>query len=386
MTMSRTPRIAVVLPVYNGEKYIREAIQSVLDQTLTDFELLVIDDASTDHTPDIVSRFSDRRLRVIRLPNNRGQGAALNTGVRASRSEFMARMDADDICHPRRFERQVAFLEAHPEVAICGTWYRTFGARNVPARLPVTPEHIRADLFFGAAMGSPTIMLRRSFLDQHVLAFNEEFRNAEDYEFLARAADLTRLATLPEFLFFYRHHDGQVTVTQHRDQNEKANRVLLRQLRMLMPSVTKEEEAFHLDLANGLLHASRLAEAENWLLRLDRINLEKGRYDVRYFRRGLREWWHRAHNTQAASAGISVLTSYWKSPLASIRSVGFYNHVALAAKCVIGRPAPSWWWSCRRFFERLRASLHGRSCPDWCGKEKWRILPVEKVNHHHPAA
>jgi glycosyltransferase involved in cell wall biosynthesis len=355
---ARTPRIAVVLPVYNGEKYLAEAIQSVLAQTFGDFELVVVDDGSTDRTTEILAGFSDVRLRLIRHQQNLGAGAALNTGIRESQSEFIARMDADDICHPRRFEKQAAFLEAHPEISVCGTWYRTLGARSLSVRLPVEPHDIRADLFFGAAMCSPTVMLRRSFLEQHALAFNEEFSPAEDYDFLARAAELTRLATIPEFLFLYRHHDRQVTVTQHQYQSGKANRVLVRQLRMLMPSVTKEEEAFHLDLANGLLHASRLAEAENWLLRLDRINLEKGRYDVRYFRRGLREWWHRAHNSQAASAGISVLTSYWNSPFASIRGVGFYSHVALAAKCAIGRPGLSWWWSCRRFFERLRASLH----------------------------
>ena len=170
-------------------------------------------------------------------------------------------------------------------------------------RSPVEPEHIRADLFFYNAMGSPTLLWRRSFLEQHGLAFNEKFRNAEDFEFLARAAELTRLATLPEFLLLYRCHDGQITVTQMGDLNKKRNWVLLRQLRMLMPSVTNEEEAFHIDLADGLLPPSRLAQAETEPLRLDRANREKGTYDVRYFRRGLCKWWQHAHTTQAASAG-----------------------------------------------------------------------------------
>src|SRR5437868_6203051 len=100
------PRIAVLLPVYNGEKYVADAVQSVLDQTFTDFELVVIDDGSTDRTADVLASFSDARMRIIRFAENRGIVAALNTGIRESKPELIARMDADDICMPRRFERQ----------------------------------------------------------------------------------------------------------------------------------------------------------------------------------------------------------------------------------------------------------------------------------------
>src|SRR5437016_3101798 len=107
--MPRLPRIAVVLPVYNAEQYIGAAITSVLAQTFTDFELVVIDDGSEDRTGEVLTGFSDPRLRVLRFPENRGLVSALNAGIRESASEFIARMDADDICMPLRFERQVAF-------------------------------------------------------------------------------------------------------------------------------------------------------------------------------------------------------------------------------------------------------------------------------------
>ncbi|MBI3865839.1 MAG: glycosyltransferase family 2 protein, partial [Planctomycetia bacterium] len=104
-------RIAVVLPVFNGEEYLSAAVNSVLGQTFGDFELVIVDDGSTDRTGEILARIPDARLRVIRHPRNLGLVAALNAGIRNSGGEFIARMDADDICRPRRFERQVAFLE-----------------------------------------------------------------------------------------------------------------------------------------------------------------------------------------------------------------------------------------------------------------------------------
>jgi len=327
-------RIAVLLPVYNAENYIVPAIQSVLAQTFADFELVVIDDGSTDHTAKVLARFSDPRIRIIRQEQNAGLVTALNTGIKCTRSEFIARMDADDICRPRRFERQVAFLEAHPDVSICGTWYRTFGARKRAVRLPVKPEEIRARMFFSWSMGHPTIMMRRSFLEQHALFYDEEFRNCEDFDFLARAAELTRLATLPEFLLDYRVHDDQVTVLRHAEMKEKSNLVRLRQLRTLIPDVTSEQEALHCALTNGVVSPTALRSAEAWLLHLERANRERGWYDSRFFRCGLQDWWYRVHRILPAHPGISILISYWRSPLASFDGIGFRGHGALVAKAV----------------------------------------------------
>jgi len=352
---SPTPRIAVVLPVYNGEMYVREAIQSVLDQTFTNFELLAIDDGSTDRTPEVLSSFTDPRLRVIRFPANRGLVPALNTGIGESRSEFIARMDADDICMPQRFERQVRFLEAHPEVSICGTWMREFGACRALSRPPADSEHVRAGLFFGWIMSHPTIMMRRSFLERFGLTYNAVFPHAEDLDFLIRASEVTRLANIPEFLMQYRRHDRQVSVVCRQRQCEAVGNLLVRQLRLLLPEVRDGEEAFHVKLANAALPPSQLRQAGEWLLRLDRANRENGKYHTEYFRRGLSRWWFTAHTMQAVSGGVGVLKSYWSSPLAGMRDIGLYNHAAMAAKCAFGRPAPPWWNSCRQLVGRLQA-------------------------------
>ena len=351
---SRAPRITVVLPVYNGERYVGEAIQSVLGQTFSDFELLVIDDGSTDGTQKTLNGFADERLRILTFPENKGLVFALNAGLREAHSEFIARMDADDICMPQRFDRQVRFLEAHPEVSICGTWMREFGACDHLSRPETEPEQIRAGIFFGWVMNHPTIMMRCSLLQQYGLAYDEGFRHVEDFDFLIRASEVTRLANLPEFLVRYRKHDRQVSWVYRERLREAAGNLLVRQLRFLLPEVTDDEAAFHVDLANAELEPSRLRQAEEWLFRLDRANVEKGKYNAEYFRRGLCKWWFNAHSMQAAGGGVGVLRSYWTSPFAMLQGIGLYNHASLAARCAVKRPSPLLGKPARRLVERLR--------------------------------
>lgn len=329
---ARPPRITVLLPVYNGDQYIGEAVRSVLSQTFTDFKLLVIDDGSTDRTAEMLADFADPRLRIIRLPKNEGRVTALNIGFLESRSEFIARMDADDVCLPRRFERQVAFLDARPDVAVCGTWIREFGGGRHVHRLPTQPEQIRARLFFRWAMAHPTLVMRRAFLENHNLRYSGEFPHSEDLELLVRAANLTMLANIPEVLLRYRVHDRQASCLHARDQIEAQAILAVRQLRMLVPNLTAAEENFHVRLVLGEFDASSLPRAESWLLRLDQVNLKQKRYNENCFRRGLHEWWHAMH-AQASAAGLGVLGSYWKSPLSSIRDLSVRNHTGLIVRC-----------------------------------------------------
>jgi glycosyltransferase involved in cell wall biosynthesis len=353
---ARTPRIAVVLPVYNGEKYIEEAIQSVLDQTFADFVLLVIDDGSTDRTLEVLSTFRDARLQIIRFPAHRGLVPALNTGIIESRSEFIARMDADDICMPQRFERQVAFLLEHPQIGLCGTWTRSFGDEGCDMHPPIKPEDVRARLFFGWAMDHPSIMMRRDLLEQHGLSYDSNFRHVEDFDFFIRAAEVTNLANLPEVLLRTRAHSQEVSVIHRDEQVPTEARLLARQLRSLMPDATQEEETFHLRLLTGTVDASILTRAGQWLMCLDRANQRRLRYNQAAFRRELRRKLYDVH-IRASSAGVRVLASYWMSPLAGPPERPLLDCLTLAAKCLLSRPL-RWRRTYRRFMER-REGLKG---------------------------
>lgn len=349
---SRIPCIAVVLPVYNGEMYVREAVQSVLDQTVADFALFVIDDGSTDRTLEVLSSFTDARLRVVRFPAHRGLVPALNAGISESRSEFIARMDADDICMPQRFERQVAFLRAHPQIGLCGTWTRTFGDETYDLRPPIKPEDIRARLFFGWAINHPSIMMRRDFLERHGLLYDGNFRYVEDFDFFIRAAELTNLANVPEVLLHTRAHPQEVSVIHRGEQVPTEARLLARQLRSLMPDATQEEESFHLRLLSGTVDASILTRAGQWFVRLDRANQERPRYDQATFRRELRRKLYDIH-MRASPAGFRVLASYWMSPLGGAPERPVLDSLTLAARCMLSRPL-RWRRACRRFFERRK--------------------------------
>jgi len=349
---ARLPRVAVVLAVYNGEKYLAEAVHSVLAQTFADFELVVIDDGSTDRTAEILAGFRDPRVRVIRFPENRGLVTALNTGIQESQSELIARMDADDVCVPQRFERQVEFLDGHPDAGLCGTWTQGFGEDTSLMRPPVEPERIRARLFFGWAMDHPSIMMRRELFDRHALAYDDRFRHVEDFDFFIRAAEVTKLANLPEVLLRARGHPDEVSVRHRPEQLRTEARLFARQLRTLLPDATREEEDFHIRLVTGALDASHCASAGQWLLRLGQANRERARYDVTAFQLELQRKWYQLH-TLASSAGLRVLLSYWKSPLASIRETGLREHASLLVRCLVRRPG--WRRYLRRVKEHLRA-------------------------------
>ena len=121
MSEAVQPKISVVMPAYNAENYIREAIDSILAQTFRDFEFLIIDDGSTDHTVEIIRSYSDSRIRLYQNERNMGVAATLNRGLDLARGEYIARMDADDISLPERFAKQAAYMDAHPDVAVCGS-------------------------------------------------------------------------------------------------------------------------------------------------------------------------------------------------------------------------------------------------------------------------
>ena len=201
------PRITVAMPAHNAAPYISEAVDSILGQTCRDFELLVVDDGSTDDTARRVETYADRRIRLIRLGSNQGRAAARNAALEEARGAYLAWMDADDIAMPRRLEKQAAFLEAHPDVDVCGGWLQYFHQSEALERFPATPEEVRAATVFGAAVVNGCSMLRLEVLRAHGLRFDLALERAEDFAFWADMllGARRRAANLPEVLLRYRY-------------------------------------------------------------------------------------------------------------------------------------------------------------------------------------
>jgi glycosyltransferase involved in cell wall biosynthesis len=212
------PRVSVVMPAYNEHRYVISAVTSVLTQTFTDLELIVVDDGSTDETPDLLSLLDDPRIVVVRQENG-GMASALNAGTARARGEYVARMDADDLSLPDRIRRQVNWLDAHPDVAILGTAFRRIddeGRAVDTTRMLTSHEELRRDLFICSPFGHGTIMIRTAVLLQ-AGGYDGSYWPAEDYDLWRRVMATHRAANLPDVLYEYRVHGGNSSTAEQQE-------------------------------------------------------------------------------------------------------------------------------------------------------------------------
>lgn len=208
------PLVSVVMSVFNGVHFLAEAVDSILDQSLADLELIVVDDGSTDASPAILDSYQrrDPRVRVYHEPH-RGQVEALNRGCSLARGRYIARMDADDVALPSRLRRQLDFLETHPEVGLVGGAVAFIDRRGTVLRtvhLPTQDREVRAQLLDANLFFHPATMFRRELFV--ALGGYREMAHAEDYDLWLRFADACRLANLAEIVLFYRIHPHQISV------------------------------------------------------------------------------------------------------------------------------------------------------------------------------
>ncbi|MFO0453460.1 MAG: glycosyltransferase family 2 protein [Pseudomonadota bacterium] len=206
--------MSVVLPVYNGPRYVRLAIDSMLAQSFRDFELIVIDDGSRDTTPEVLSQIGDPRVRVI-TQENRGLPATLNRGIELARGEYVARQDHDDYSRPERLARQVAYLDAHPACALVGTWAEIIEGATATGRVHAHPcENValKLELLFDNPFVHSSVMLRRAVVTAGGGYCTDRDRQPpEDYELWSRIVRKHEVANLPEMLHTYREVPGSMS-------------------------------------------------------------------------------------------------------------------------------------------------------------------------------
>jgi glycosyltransferase involved in cell wall biosynthesis len=231
MESTGDPIVSVLLPVFNGGRYLAEAVESILNQTFRNFEMLIIDDGSTDQTPGILRSFAarDPRIRVVTKPNE-GYTKALLAGLSLARGKYIARMDADDISHPDRFAAQVAFLDENPACAVVGSAIRIIDPEGDPLshrRYPLAHSEIDfAHVYKGeCSLAHPSTMIRRSSLDE-AGGYRPEFEPAEDFELWTRLGEKGELANLPSELLSYRLHPKSTSTQRGRDQVDRVNRAI----------------------------------------------------------------------------------------------------------------------------------------------------------------
>lgn len=215
------PAVSVVMSVYNGERYLRESIESVLDQTYRNFEFIIINDGSTDSTREIALSYDDRRVCLIDNKKNMGLTKSLNRGLQIARGEYIARMDADDISMPDRFEKQIDFLDCHRDYAVVGTFLKVINENSKTVftiEKPVHHAEIREFLNKDNCIGHGSAMIRRVCL-QNVGFYDESIEKSQDYELWLRISGNYMLANIPEYLYMWRSHKENIS-EKHRNEQK----------------------------------------------------------------------------------------------------------------------------------------------------------------------
>ena len=228
------PAISVVMSVYNGEKYLREAVNSILAQSFTNFEFIIVDDGSADNTAAILDSYTD--VRIIRKKNEQNTGLAfsLNKAISTARGDFIARMDADDFSMPGRLEMQFNYLTQNPQVAVVGSDFVSIdeaGRRLGRSAHVTTPGQVRWRLLFGNAVAHPTVMFRKSLFEKG-FRYDENMQASQDYDLWFRISEEHAITNLPEELLLYRRHTGRVSIKK----NELQRRLELNVMRRAVAS------------------------------------------------------------------------------------------------------------------------------------------------------
>ncbi len=206
--------ISVVMSVYNSEKYLSESIESVLNQTCANFEFIIINDGSTDSSLHIIQNYMQDDERIVLVnQENKGLPFSLNEGIEKAKGKYIARMDADDISLPTRFEEQIKFMEKNLEIGICGTWAEVFGEKKKSRILkhPITHDEMKAKLLYTVCFAHPTVFMRKRVLDENKLRYNLDYLNAQDYELWSKISEVTVMGNIPKVLLRYRLNENSIT-------------------------------------------------------------------------------------------------------------------------------------------------------------------------------
>ncbi|TGE23229.1 glycosyltransferase family 2 protein [Hymenobacter metallicola] len=296
MPTTESPLVSVIIPVFNAGEYLRPAIDSILQQTLQDFELIIVDDCSRDESLAIARSYAaDPRVRVLANEQNRGRSFTDNYGAEYARGKYIAKMDADDIALPHRLQTQVDFLEANPSVGLTSSFMKCFGESDIVYEYPLSADAVRSFLLFNMPVANPTAFFRRSLLHEHGLRYDDTIQDTfgEDYEFIARVAQVVDIVNQPEILLHYRTLPQTLKADVHARRNAKSNQIRERQLRVFGIPFTERELHVHNTISYFPFNLGdiQLEEVHTWLWKIQAYNEKRGYADPAAMLRCVAERW-----------------------------------------------------------------------------------------------
>ncbi len=281
--------VSVLMSVYNtNTEYLCEAIDSVLNQTFTDFEFLITDDCSDEMTKKVLYDYAnkDQRVRIITNSENKGLTKNLNRMIGEAKGKYLARMDADDICFPNRFLKQVEYLDEHPEIAVLGTWFNIIKDSTVIGykKEAFLPYQMKARLFFhNSGNLHSSMMMRREVINvENNLLYDITMKKTQDYDLWVRVTEKYKILLLPQILMSYRISDGQISSAGSASQLAYRDRVILSQLNKLIDEPSIEEQKIHLSYCTGGNEFPSSSYLQ-WGERIVKSNHQRKCYDDRAF-------------------------------------------------------------------------------------------------------
>ncbi len=318
--MEKQPILSIVMPVYNRENYIKSAIDSILNQTFTRFEFIIINDGSTDKTVEIIQSYNDLRIKLHHNDKNRGIVYSRNHGLQKATGKYIGMFDSDDIALPQKFEKQVNFLEKNPDYAMVGAWVKWIdGDGNLTGKswkLPAPPQKIPAMMLFRNYFVQSTVVIRHEAIPEG--GYSEGFDIVEDSKMWFDVSLNHKVANIQEYLLHYRMHDDNIS-----DMSEKhvknSKKLISYILNKIGIDATDEELDLHLNLKSGkpIKSLQELKKYEKWLYKIYLANKQEKLYDQQIFRKIVFNRWLKACK-KAQGLGLKTITKFGTSPLSKL--------------------------------------------------------------------
>lgn len=259
------PLVSVVMPVYNGEKYLKESIESILNQTYKNIEFIIIDDCSTDSSFKIIQNFKDVRIKYLKNKKNSGQSASRNNGMNLAKGKYIAIMDADDVSYPERIEKQVIFMEKNVNISILGTSVDMYDDVSKKSKYNIKgyrTEEVSIGLLFDAVFTNPTVMLRKKDILKNNILYDANLRVNDDYDFWVKAEEKElNMAVLEDVLLKYRVHPSQESSLKKKEQDEHAKKMRIQLLNLIYIKLNLVDS----DIYNKVLKIEKPEKQEDFI-------------------------------------------------------------------------------------------------------------------------
>lgn len=300
------------MPVYNNESYINEAIDSILNQTFSDFQLLIIDDGSTDNSVSLIKQYNDSRINLVEKSHNTGLIDCLNLGMSLANGQYIARMDGDDVSVADRFEKQLAILENNAEIKVCGCWLKTFGKKEELIKHKEFHDEIVANMLLHCSMTMGSVMFERKALEGY--KFDKDKVHVEDYDFWSRIAWSCKFYNIQEVLYLYRIHEAQVS-TVHKQiqlQGDITIKLFLFKKIKYDTALYRDDLISKMLLLNSTIKINEFSRFVKWINELKRLNKTVKAYAQKDLEHVLKIIKEKVFYKVYFSNSIGVITKKWR--------------------------------------------------------------------------